>query len=68
MRAYKVTGLGGGPRVAFAGSQGDASKARRAMAEKYNLRPQAEVTVEEVEIPTSKVDLLAFLNSLVGAT
>ena len=48
----------------FAGTQNDAAKARRAIMETYGLKMSA-VILDEVEIPTDKAGLLAFINDLV---
>lgn len=68
MRAYRIVGANpdGSEHVAFAGSQGDAARIRRELSVKHGLRPFADTQIEEVEVPTSKTPLLAFLNALVG--
>ena len=50
---------------AWAGTQSDAGKARREFEAAYKELPAAKrprVTVEEVDVPTDKKGLLAFLN------
>ena len=59
-RAYKVHGFG---FVRFAGSQGEATKTRAALAEQYGLK-KLSIEIEEVDVPTSKAELLPFLNEL----
>lgn len=59
-RAYKIHGFG---FTRFAGSQGDATKARMALAEQRGLKKLG-IEISEVDIPTSKTELLPFLNNL----
>lgn len=74
MRAYKVStivktedGNGGQPTeetiTQFAGTQALAKKGRRAFMENHGVK-MAEVTIEEVEVPTSKGPLIDFINCL----
>ena len=67
MRLYKVQVTAGDEnnpaRAKWAGTQGDASSARRTLCAAHGLGPRsAEVTVEQVEVPTDKAGLLSFLN------
>lgn len=73
MRAYRVTANTKHaetgelmPTHKFAGTQAEASKMRREMAERHGLRPLADVSFEEVEVPTDKQGLIAFLNAELG--
>jgi len=59
-RAYKISGFG---FTRFAGSQGDATKARMALSDEHGLK-KLSIEIEEVDIPTSKTELLPFLNEL----
>jgi hypothetical protein len=66
MRAYIVKPLKdadpeGKIKRQFAGSQGDASAVKKTMLEANNLK-RTQVGVSEVEVPTNKVDLIAWLN------
>ena len=61
-RAYKIHGFG---FVRFAGSQGEATKTRMALAEEHGLKKLG-IEIEEVDVPTSKAELLPFLNELAG--
>lgn len=61
MRAYKVQTPSGAVR--YAGTQAEAKKLRNDLAEEHDLK-KAHVEVEEVEIPTDKAGLLAFVNLL----
>ena len=68
MRAYRVTVSG---HQHFAGSQSDAKSARDQLLESAGINPRSkaakeEATVEEVEIPTSKLELLDWINELVA--
>ena len=76
MKLYKITRLaliGPNDELApvrlFAGTQADARKVRIAFEAPFKeLKPKErpEVTVEEVDVPTDKAGLLAYLNGLVG--
>ena len=46
----------------FAGSEAEARQLRMAMVEKTGIK-KSQITIEGIEIPTNKPDLLAFLNS-----
>lgn len=51
--------------VVWAGTQSDAGKARREFEALYKELPapkRPKITVEEVDVPTSKADLLTWLN------
>jgi len=55
--------------VQFAGTQADARKVRidfEAPFKFFKPKDRPEVTVEEVDVPTDKAGLLAYLNHLVG--
>ena len=63
MRLYRVTGpLAGVATARFVGTQGEAAARRKALVEAGARR--AELTTEEVEVPTDKKGLIEFLNSL----
>jgi len=81
MKLYKITrlartfpnddlGLELAPgRVEYAGTQADARKVRIAFEAPFKeLKPKErpDVAVEEVDVPTDKAGLLAYLNHLVG--
>lgn len=60
MRAYRI----GAPQAfRFAGSQSDAAKTKAELIDRYGLK-RTQVSVEEVEIPTAKTELLEFVNEL----
>jgi hypothetical protein len=48
--------------VRWAGSEGAARKAKKALAEEHGLRPLKDVTYEAVDVPTSKAGLIEWLN------
>ena len=52
-----------GKPVGFAGSMADARQLRMQVAEKRGLE-KSQIEIEESEIPTSKPELLAFVNNL----
>lgn len=60
MRLYLVSGPGA---KRYAGTQADARKARQEIVDKIDCK-KAEVTIEEVDVPTSKPGLLETLNAL----
>lgn len=63
MRLYRVTGpLAGVDTDRFVGTQEEAAARRKALVEAGARR--AELTTEEVEVPTDKKGLIEFLNSL----
>lgn len=72
MRAYKITRKAGTEHdeaVRFGGSQTEANQAKKDLLADAGLRPQADanqVTIEQIDIPTGKADLIPFLNKLVG--
>jgi hypothetical protein len=79
MRGYKITlkaqpakneGEAGTPaKVRFGGSQSEAAAHKKALLEEAGLRPQADanqVTIDQIDIPTGKADLVPFLNKLVS--
>ena len=64
MRAYRIMAeTDDGFHTAFAGSNGDATKKRMEMAEALGIKKSA-IDIAVVEIPTDKVGLLTYLNSL----
>lgn len=63
MRAYLVATPDGGPRR-YAGNQSDASTAKKDYAESLGVK-KSNITTTEVEIPTDKPSLIAFINKLV---
>ena len=71
MKLYKITAPAADDtnKVAFAGTQADARKVRIAFEAPFkSLKPKErpDVAVEEVDVPTDKAGLLAYLNHLVG--
>lgn len=61
MRLYKITAVSGADnKTLWVGSQGDAGKTRKGLVESGFKR--AEITTEEVDVPTNKEGLLGFLN------
>ena len=62
---YRVTGNYAGAlnRVAFAPSQGAASKLRRELAEQHGLRPLKDLDIEPIDIPTTKAGVIEWLNA-----
>lgn len=80
MRLYKVTARAelqndngtttSADIVRWAGTQADAIVAKKEMAEDYNLnwRSRADLSVEEVDVPTNKADLLLWLNTQAWST
>lgn len=67
MRAYRVTA--NTPNVfaeRYAGSEAEARKIRADLTEAHGL-VRKNTEIEMIEIPTSKADLLHFLNKLMGA-
>lgn len=62
MRSYEVKANNGAVR--YGGTNADAKDQRDELMEKYGLRKKDVVTTE-VDIPTGKADLLAFINDLV---
>ena len=57
---------GGVLAVRYVGAKGEIPEVRRAFAEAHNVRPQKDVEASEVDVPTDKAGLLAYLNGLVG--
>ena len=71
MKLYKITAPASDDtnKIAFAGTQADARKVRIAFEAPFKeLKPKErpDVAVEEVDVPTNKAGLLAYLNHLVG--
>jgi hypothetical protein len=65
MRAYQVTAADGDTTLAtrYGSTQADARAKCDELVEQFNVKKSA-VTIEEVEIPTAKADLLEFINDL----
>lgn len=65
MRAYQVTAADGDTTLAtrYGSTQADARAKRDELVEQFNVKKSA-VTIEEVEIPVAKADLLEFINKL----
>ena len=65
MRAHKVSWVdrNGKTRAKFCGSQSDAS-ATRASIVKSGEANRSDLQTSEVDIPTNKTELLAFINTL----
>lgn len=65
MKLYRISAQsaeGADQPVVWVGTQSDAGKARKTFVEGGFKR--AEITTEEVDVPTNKEGLIAFLNSL----
>jgi hypothetical protein len=63
MKLYRIEAVGGADVIVrWVGSQSDAGKARKELVADGFKR--AEITTEEVEVPTGKAGLLEFLNGL----
>lgn len=60
MNLHKITGFG---FTRFAGSGGEATKTRMALADEHGLKKNS-IAIESVEVPTKKTELLPFLNEL----
>jgi hypothetical protein len=73
MRAYKVSTEhnnddgGKTPVFRYAGTNAEARQTRDAMVNDYGVKKK-EVTIEDVDIPTSKAELLDFINGLLNPT
>jgi hypothetical protein len=70
MRAYTVKlakGVelpeGKTQKTVYAGSQSEAAEAKKAVQEEHDLK-RTQVIVDQVDIPTSKGDLIPWLNKL----
>ena len=65
MRAYEVTAKNGSQThgVRFGSTQADARAKRDELVEQFNVK-KSSVTIDEVEIPTSKAELLEFINDM----
>ena len=67
MRLYRVTAnRSGHAATKFVGTRADVAKAKDEFAEKYGVRRNADTSFEEVDVPTDKAGLLAFLNAELG--
>ena len=67
MRAYRVTAaLASGATVnKLAGSDAEARATRRSFMDQYGLK-MADVIYDQVEVPTDKRGLIAYVNDLLG--
>ena len=68
MRAYEVSATfdaGETKKRVFTGSSADARSERRVMMDTFGVKMK-DVVIRGVEIPTSKLPLLEFLNKLVA--
>lgn len=65
MRAYQVTAVDGETTLAtrYGSTQADARAKRDELVAQFNVKKSA-VSIEEVEIPVAKGDLLDFINEL----
>lgn len=66
MRCYLVTVPAvkdGKQPKRYAGTQADARKVREELVEEFDVK-KSSITIEEVEVPTAKAELLAFINGL----
>lgn len=62
MKLYRVSFTADADEIGtWVGTQSDASKARTDFMEKYGLK-RKEIHIEDVEVPTKKEELLAWLN------
>lgn len=63
MRAYEVKAMDDDELLGrrFGATQADARAKRDELMEKFSIKKSA-CTIEEVEIPTAKADLLEFIN------
>ena len=64
MKLYRVIASTDIQKVIWVGTQSDAGKARKELVAEGFKR--AEIQTEEVDVPTNKEGLLAFLNALEG--
>lgn len=69
MRGYQITGIdraadGEMTVTRFGGSMADARTWRNTIVNDYDGIKKSEVKIEEIEIPTSKAELLEFINNL----
>lgn len=65
MRAYQVTAKDGDTVLGtrYAGTQADARTKRDELVETFDVKKN-QVTIDEVEVPVAKADLLEFINEL----
>jgi hypothetical protein len=61
VRAYLVSTAGGLRK--YAGTQAEVAATKRAWLEDGTLK-RKEISVQEVEVPTAKAELIAFINGL----
>jgi hypothetical protein len=54
------------PEVRWAGSMADAREAKKLMMEDFELK-RHQVDIDEIDVPTDKAGLLAFLNERIRA-
>ena len=67
MRAYEVYVVVDGKTIkGYAGTQGEAKTARQTLVDNHGVK-KSSVSITDVDIPTDKAGLLAFVNKLVGA-
>lgn len=65
MRAHSVFCNKGAVRTAFAGSEAEARRIRTDWMERFDLK-RKDIEVKQVDIPTTKVELLGWLNIQFG--
>ncbi len=65
MRAYQITAKDGDTVLGtrYAGTQADARTKRDELVETFDVKKN-QVTIDEVEVPVAKADLLEFINEL----
>ena len=65
MRAYQVTAKDGDTVLGtrYAGTQADARTKRDELMAQFDVKKN-QVTIDEVEVPVAKADLLEFINEL----
>lgn len=62
MKLYKITANQvGAPVAQFVGSQAEASKLRKELVSDLGFK-RADISTEEVDVPTSKKELIEWLN------
>ena len=64
MKLYRVSANADVQKIVWVGTQSDAAKARKEFI--ANGFKRAELNTEEVDVPTDKEGLIAFLNVLEG--
>lgn len=69
MRLYRVAGATPSDRVCYAGTMADAKAKRLELTGATALRRgEAQEAITEIDVPTDKAGLLAYLNALASGT